>query len=421
MDMEGFAKIPDRSARSCPLDGDWRCATNSCFPDAITGAIIDGCVDCLYSMEENGLLPGGVEGGDPEYNCTGYAMTSIAIASEILAMQADYKGADLVPYREILELFIGRQIDNKLGPMAPSTVDNRFNHGKPILQIARVFTETLALLTNRHEHCNPDVDDRISTMLQGNVGYELCRRADKAIVEWARRYGIELADAHVHADDEEEGTVWHALCQNPIGETLFDDFARRSKYHPGDAAGGRIPLYEAIKRDRVDMVEWFVRPAQRPQNVWDSQDPKRVYESPIDLALTHNTGQASTCLYLLIQSPDHLEYMKNRFGDADGANDAYRAGLVRKLIDHFHTSEAETREKAKAVNIEKSLVELEIRRLKQFTLLKLKALTSRASKNWRATAEAERCREMCEKEDSPAAYLLNFVTPGGPHWRFQRR
>ncbi|OQE32038.1 hypothetical protein PENSTE_c001G00050 [Penicillium steckii] len=357
------------------LDGDWRGPANGAA-DAITGAILDGCLDCLHYMAVNGLLPGGEDGGPTEYNCTGYAFISIALAGEVSVMQDDYQDEDLVPYREILQLLIARQHDVLDGPMVPSTILPNGTKGKPIFEVAlesRVSTETLEILARWFSgRSRANWDDYLRDILRGHLGFELCRRANKFLVEWARELRADLVNSHTDSKDLGEGTGWHALCQNPLADTLFGDFETYSKQPAGKAVGGRIPLYDAIKRNRPDLVEWFLKPERQPQNTWDKHRDRKGKSKPsaIELAIKHNHPEAALCLHLMMEEPNHLRIMRKSSGGSGG----YRAKLARKLLDRFLKAEKNKRKKAKKAGISPEILDIDIRRLKYITSLKFEAI-----------------------------------------------
>ncbi|KAK5806074.1 hypothetical protein VI817_000332 [Penicillium citrinum] len=401
-DSKAFVDTPlEEESRRVILDGDWRGPVDG-VTDAITGAILDRCLDCLRCMEASGLLPGGVEGGPPEYNCTGYSMIGIALAGEILVMQDDYQDEDLVPCREILQLFIARQHELSDTAMITSTILPDGAKGKPIFEVAlesRVSTGTLELLARWFSRRSLDNrDDDLRNILRGHLGFELCRRANKFLMEWARDLGVDLVNSHTDSKDLGEGTGWHALCQNPLADTLLEDFETYAKQSAGEAIGGRIPLCDAITRNRPDLVEWFLKPERQPQNTWDRHRDSRGKSKPsaIELAIGHNYPEAATCLHLMIEEPNHRCIMRK----SSGGSGRYRAKMARRLLDKFLEVEERKRKRAKKADISPEIIDLEIRRLKYITRLKFQAIFHGVSAKWTQTSVGKDVRKTCEGHPS---------------------
>lgn len=410
-DVKAFADRPaPRGKRPIILDGDWRGQSEGAT-DAITGAILDGCLDCLRCMEVNGLLPGGVNGGPPEYNCTGYILAGIALAGEIVVMQNDYEAADIVPYRDILKFFIGRSSGGSWGPMIPATIFPNGKYGKCLFEVAlesRVSTETLRVLARWYSSSFYGTNDTLFSMLHGNLGFELCRRADLFLVKWARSNGVELANVYSTDPHFGERTAWHALCHNPAKATLREDFLKHSRWGAGEPAGGRIPLCEAIERNDPEMVAWFLKSKQHPQNTWGQHlDILEIpHPSAIEIAIAHNHDTAATCLYLMMQDPNHIRIMKESEDKING----YRIRVARRLLSDFITAEDSKRSKAQEAGIAPELIELDINRLKKNTLLKFKAIIHGASSKWIREPEAAVLKRTCE-EYSSCAFLRSFIKP----------
>ncbi|KAJ5995688.1 hypothetical protein N7481_002665 [Penicillium waksmanii] len=249
-------------------DKDPEAEAKAAEPDLVTGAILADCEYCVTWLYELDVIMSGHVG----YNEHGWSLLGVAV-------KADAK--------KVIELLINHSGDEP-GPIQPHRIWSDRKEGCSILKYAASAQYPnlgqdncfWALLDWCDSFMEED-DSRIQAELDQLDKYKISQLGSVRVANRLKEFGVDLAQT---ASGPQGQGIWHAAAihQNIIFLTWLNE-VYRSGITDRDSQG-RTPLVYAIRRGRLQAVQWFLQ-ALSPHEFLLKGDAGQILPSPLDSAI----------------------------------------------------------------------------------------------------------------------------------------
>ncbi|KAJ5379539.1 hypothetical protein N7509_012658 [Penicillium cosmopolitanum] len=238
-------------------------------PDLVTGAIIADCEYCVTWLYELSIIKSGHVG----YNEHGWSLLGVAVKADA---------------RKVIEVLINHSGDEP-GPIQPYRIWSDGREASSILKYA-----VSAHYPNLgHDNCfwallewcdsfMEEDDSRVKAELDPLDQYKISQLGSVRVANLLKTFAVDLSQT---ASGPQGEGIWHAAAvhQNTVFLTWLNQVYRSGISDLDDQ--GRTPLVYAIRRGKLQAVEWFLQELRPHEIVLKGDSPGQLIPSPLDNAI----------------------------------------------------------------------------------------------------------------------------------------